>query len=1059
MGYHRQPPTAASAPRAAAALILAALACAAVALPAPARAASIPAGSTVAISGTPDLLGLLATPVADSSVGAQGASRDGRFVAFTSAADGLSPDDDDGVTNVYVKDTATGAVTLASRADGAAGEPAHQDCSDAALSANGARVAFVCDGPLAPADANAHEDVYLRDLGTGRTDLVSRATGLGATGDSSSLEPAIDATGSHVAFASFASNLTPVALPGSKRVYRRELLNGGTTVLVSRATGAAGAVPPDDRSEDPSISGDGARVAFTTEGGAQLDPADTNGRDDVYVRDVSAAQTVLVSRADGAGQVGNGDSGDAAISGNGQFVAFTSRSTQFDNANDPTPDPDAYRRSLTSGATQLLSITAAGAKADGAATVASIDDSGETVAFRTAATNLDPADATAARTDIYVRRGNEMLLASRADGAGGAPVNGVEITASVSGDGSRVVFGAQTALVGGLEPRAIVVAARDLTPGSTIAVSRPPGAAPFLNAGGSASGGSASADGRFVAFSSDARGLGAPASAGMSVFVRDTVTGAAVLASREDGPDGAPLGGESVQAHLSADGRRVAFVTFDRDGGTRIFVRDLAAGQTVRVDRADGAGGAPANGFSSTPTISDDGARVAFESAATNLGDGDTDAATDVHVRVLADGQTLLASRADGAAGAKGNAGSTEPVLSGDGRSVAFVSRATNLGDGDSDALGDVHVRRLDTGTTRLVSALPAGIAGDIKANGGSNRPSISRTGTRIAFSSGASNLGETSFQPKLFVRDLAAGTLEIAGRRDGAGGAPFVGSVSPGVLSADGGTLAFAFAEPTLIVNGARVRGLASVFVRDLAAGATRLVSRRLGSGEPAGNDLNPAVTSVTADGACAVFTTPGRMAAAPASPDFTQTYLHALRADCGRAGGTLPPPPAVRDRTAPRLSGVRLSRSRFRVGSRATALTAAVAAGPAGSTAAEGSAQSAAAARPAGRGTVLALRVSERARLTVTVQRQRFGRRVRSGRRWACRIATRRPKRGACTAWSRDGTLTRPLRAGPARIAFTGRLGRRPLAPGVHRLVLVARDAAGNASRPVTVRFTVLR
>ena len=92
--------------------------------------------------------------------------------------------------------------------------------------------------------------------------------------------------------------------------------------------------------------------------------------------------------------------------------------------------------------------------------------------------------------------------------------------------------------------------------------------------------------------------------------------------------------------------------------------------------------------------------------------------------------------------------------------------------------------------------------------------------------------------------------------------------------------------------------------------------------------------------------------------------------------------------------------------------------------------------------RGTVLSVRVSEAARLTVTVDRR-----------------PPEPAPQPQVRYRRDGSLVRALKAGTARISFSGRLGHRRLAVGVHRLTLVARDAAGNVSRRVTLSFTVAR
>ena len=90
---------------------------------------------------------------------------------------------------------------------------------------------------------------------------------------------------------------------------------------------------------------------------------------------------------------------------------------------------------------------------------------------------------------------------------------------------------------------------------------------------------------------------------------------------------------------------------------------------------------------------------MAFLTSSTNLADGDTDNQTDVHVRDITTGRTILAGRADGVNGAKENAAAgQEPVISGNGKRVVFQTRATNLADGDTDAALDIHVRDIDAG-------------------------------------------------------------------------------------------------------------------------------------------------------------------------------------------------------------------------------------------------------------------------------------------------------------------------------------------------------------------------
>ena len=366
------------------------IACLALFQAAAASAATLPEENEPAIlSGNTLLSAPLPAPVTSSETKSSAVSQNGRFVAFQSQSDGLYDGDDDRVSNVYVRDRVSGAIILASRATGKDGEPSHSYCYQPAMSDDGSRVAFTCDGPLDPADTNAPaSDVYVRGLSSSTTHLVSRASGAGAVGNRASSSPSMSDTGEFVAFESESTNLDPSATTDRSRIYRRQIDFGAATVLVSRRTGADGAPA---EGHEPSIADDGSRIAFTSDPLEAIDAADTNSFADVYVRDMAAATTVLASRADGAGDVGNRTSKAPAIAGNGASVAFESSANQFDNDNDSDASPDIYRRALTAKTTALVSINAAGQKGI-TSTRPSIDDSGDVVAFVSSATELDPDD-------------------------------------------------------------------------------------------------------------------------------------------------------------------------------------------------------------------------------------------------------------------------------------------------------------------------------------------------------------------------------------------------------------------------------------------------------------------------------------------------------------------------------------------------------------------------------------------------------------------------------------------------------------------------------------------
>jgi Tol biopolymer transport system component len=171
-----------------------------------------------------------------------------------------------------------------------------------------------------------------------------------------------------------------------------------------------------------------------------------------------------------------------------------------------------------------------------------------------------------------------------------------------------------------------------------------------------------------------------------------------------------------------------------------------ATTQRVSVSTA----GEQANKLGFGAAISADGRYVAFSSEASNLVPGDTNGTSDVFVRDLGTGATSRVSVSG--AGDEANNESFGAAISADGQHVAFLSEASNLVSGDTNAKFDVFVRDLGTGSTSRVSVSTAGE----QANDHSYDLAISADGRYVAFSSEASNLvpGDTNGTSDVFVRD-----------------------------------------------------------------------------------------------------------------------------------------------------------------------------------------------------------------------------------------------------------------------------------------------------------------
>ena len=356
-------------------------------------------------------------------------------------------------------------------------------------------------------------------------------------------------------------------------------------------------------------------------------------------------------------------------------------------------------------------------------------------------------------------------------GSSGEQSNNLSLSPSASADGRYVAFySAASNLVPGVRLGTFV---RDRKTGTTRVVSDR-GSQPSI-----------SADGRFVAFSDDA-----------NVFVYGLKGGATRLVSQD--PAGKPARGFSASPSTSGDGRYIAFssdakkMTTPRPTARRNgFLRDMKTGKVEQVNVSSA--GKPGNGDCHHPSISANGRYVAFESKATNLVKGAR--GWNVFVRDLKKHKTKLASLSS--AGKKANAASHNPSISGDGRYVAFESKATNLVKGDTNKSYDIFRRDLVKHKTVRVSVSSSGK----QANGDSRHASISNHGGFIAFYSRATNLvkGDTNHKVDVFFRNERSGktvrvSLSSSGKQANGG------SHNPPSISADGRFVAFASQASNLV-------------------------------------------------------------------------------------------------------------------------------------------------------------------------------------------------------------------------------------------------------------------
>jgi len=243
-------------------------------------------------------------------------SADGRYVAFTSTATNLVPDPTNGTPHVFVRDTRQETTALVSVDSD--GNLANAISVAFAISGDGRYVVFASVATnLVAGDTNGVADVFVRDM-VAETTTRASVDSDGNEANGLSNFSAISADGRYVAFQSEASNLVSGDTNGDDDVFVRDIVNETTTrVSLDIAGGEA-----NNHSRSPAISADGRYVAFASEA-SNLVTGDTNGAQDVFVRDTTAGTTTRAS-VDSDGNQANGLSESPAISADGRYVAFES---------------------------------------------------------------------------------------------------------------------------------------------------------------------------------------------------------------------------------------------------------------------------------------------------------------------------------------------------------------------------------------------------------------------------------------------------------------------------------------------------------------------------------------------------------------------------------------------------------------------------------------------------------------------------------------------------------------------------------------------------------------
>jgi len=786
-------------------------------------------------------------------------SPDGRFVLFASSADNLVASNAPLPAlfpprlNTFLCDRNNAVTTLVSvNLAGMGG--GNGDTIPAGVSTSG-RYALIETSAtdLFAGDTNGAPDVLVRDFVLCTNILVSVATN-GVSGNGASRSAVMTLDGRFVAFVSAANNLVPDDTNGIPDVFLRDL-QVGTTTLAS-----AGATTANRSSESPEITPDGRYVAFFSTA-TNLVPGVPSGGD-IYVRDRIAGATVWASSYARTALQSFQNSSNAvsfshAISADGKFVAY-----EVSTASLPT-NGIVLRYSLDTGVTDLVGTNAAvlAGAAEDIRTLAMTPD-GRFIAYLA---NTNSVAGSVSYVYVWDGLSGTSTVAS-GDLSGAVGTNSICAWPVLTPDGRFVAFNSTAInLVTNALAGEFHLYVRDLQAGVTT----------LVDAGTNGVGSAVtpvtlprlSDDGRVVAFEAyDGSLVPNDSNKSFDIFARDLTTSATELISKHDPalPSATPSGPSTFSLlSVNTDGRFVAFASEaddllanDTNGFRDVFVRDLLLGTNLLVS-VDSSGAAPGNGVSTEPAISADGRYVAFTSTSTNLVAGDTNRVSDVFVRDLLTGTTVLASVNRN--GFSGNRASSGPIISSDGRAVLFHSTASDLAVGSfGSGVDNLFWRDLSGNVTYPVSTnttgsatLPASMTPDGRyvALGSSAGTSVyvwdSQSQTRIFTASVPPTLASLAISPDAnrIAHLSGSSQLYIVDRQAGINAQLTTGSSRSPRFSADGRFLAYQTVSAKVAGD---TNGLADIYLYDFQTSSNRLVSWALSSSANGASDS----PDISADG-----------------------------------------------------------------------------------------------------------------------------------------------------------------------------------------------------------------
>jgi Tol biopolymer transport system component len=376
-----------------------------------------------------------------SSAGEQGlrggerpaVSHTGRFVAFETD-EAFDPSDTNFKSDIYLRDLSAATTSRVSLPP--AGGQFPENSSGASISADGDRIAFLVENPTEWEEVIIFADrVFVRDVAAEQTVELALTP---LDGEPLRIDSAAISADGTVVLLNVANALIPEDSNAAGDVYVYVIATGA----IERVSVASDGSEPEMGASQGSISGDGQIVAFTSSS-SNLVPGDTLtcglvfppvNCQDLFLHNRSSGETVRISLAPDGAQA-NDVSFDPVVSADGRHVAFSSAASNL-VPGDANQTSDAFVFDVAAQLMRRASVSSAGAEGNNASTAGGISASGDVVAFRSAATNLDPAG----RRGIFIHRFSDAVTVLASLSSDGQAANASVAHPTVSGDATFLTF-------------------------------------------------------------------------------------------------------------------------------------------------------------------------------------------------------------------------------------------------------------------------------------------------------------------------------------------------------------------------------------------------------------------------------------------------------------------------------------------------------------------------------------------------------------------------------------------------------------------------------------------